>query len=344
MRFISFTASYARLRPRAGITHIPAMNIFHLVRGQPRRRLDALDSMPDEGFVWLDFSRDEDRGWEAWPRRLLQLEMDPRHVLDSADAAHKSFHDVTPHYDLLVFEECGAQRDALAVATCSISMFMFERMLLTVHSADSSGLAELGRKFDGGITRSPASVRVLAEVILDHVVDHFVAATEHFNGSLDELQQSLLDPKNPFQDWQQLLAGRREARRIEWVCKAQLRALERWHRNSGCEWTNPEETRLHDLSEHIVLARDTSADLERHIEAAVQIYFATTGNRTNEIVRTLTVFSAIFLPLTFLAGVYGMNFREMPELSLSFGYPLLLVVMVLIAVLLLKAFRRRGYF
>lgn len=319
------------------------MEIFHLVRGQPRRRLDALDAVPAEGFVWLDFVRERDEAWESWPRRLLGLDLDPRHVIDSRDVAHKAFFDVTPHYDMLVFEECAPQAGTPSIEMRSLALFMFERLLITVRSADSSGLAELDRKFDQGQALSPAGVRVQAEVILDHVVDHFVSMSENFNRELDELQQSLLDPRSAFSDWQQLLAGRRDARRIEWVCKGQLRALERWHRNSGFAWSNPEETRLHDLSEHLVLVRDASADLERHIEAAVQIYFATTGNRTNEVVRTLTVFSAIFLPLTFLAGVYGMNFREMPELGLSFGYPLLLVVMVLIAVLLLRAFRRRGY-
>lgn len=320
------------------------MEIFHLVRDQPRRRLDALQGLPDEGYVWLDFVRGRDEGWDLWPRRLLGQELDPRHIIDSHDAVHKSFFDVTPHYDMLIFEECAPPGGSAAIETGSVAFFMFERLLLTVHAADSKGFLELAVKFGEGMVRSPGSVRVLGEVLLDHVVDHFVAMTEDFNRDLDELQESLLDPRSPFNDWQQLLAGRRDARRIEWVCKSQLKALERWHRQSGFAWTNPEETRLHDLSEHLVLVRDTAADLERHIEAAVQIHFATTGNRTNEIVRTLTVFSAIFLPLTFLAGVYGMNFKEMPELTISFGYPLLLVVMVLIAVLLLRAFRRRGYF
>lgn len=320
------------------------MEIFHLVRGQPRRRLDALERMPDEGIVWLDFVRGGEQGWEDWPRRLLGQELDPRHVLDSRDATHKSFHDATPHYDLLVFEDCSQPAESAPMESRSTAIFMFERLLLNVRPADGGGFAMLERKFEQGITRSPGGVRVLAEVILDHLVEDFVTMSEGFNRSLDELQQSLLDPKNPFTDWQQLLAGRRDARRLEWICKGQLKALERWHRNSGFAWSNPEETRLHDLSEHLVLVRDTAVDLERHIEAAVQIYFASTGNRTNEIVRTLTVFSAIFLPLTFLAGVYGMNFRGMPELTLSFGYPALLLVMVLIAAVLLKAFRRRGYF
>lgn len=320
------------------------MEIFHLVRGESPRRIASLERMPDDGFIWLDLIRGDEQGWEAWLRRLLAVELDPRHIEDSRDAAHKSFFDVTPHYDLLIFEDIGPQTDPLMLETRNAAMFLFDRLLVTVRAPDNASFSLLKQRFANGTTKSPANVRVLAEMLLDNMVDRFLAISESFNQGLDALQESLLDPKSPFTDWQKLLDGRRDARRIEWLCKGQLKALERWHRNSAFEWTNSEETRLNDLSEHITLVRDASADLERHIEAAIQIYFASTSHRTNEIVRTLTVFSAIFLPLTFLAGVYGMNFRQMPELGLSFAYPVLLAVMALIAAVLLWAFRRRGYF
>ncbi|MFA5939594.1 MAG: magnesium transporter CorA family protein [Sinimarinibacterium sp.] len=320
------------------------MEIFHLVRGQAPQRIDSLGATPTEGFIWLDFVRDRDADWEAWPRRLLGVELDPRHVQDSRDAGHKAFFDVAPGYDLLVFEEIAPQGDQFRLETRSAALFLFERLLVSVRAEDNLSFDVLKRRFADGTTRSPGSVRVLTEILLDEMADRLLAVGEDFNQQLEELQASLLNPKSAFKDWAQLLDGRRDAYRIEWLCRNQLKVLERWHRNSVFEWSNPEETRLHDIGEHIGLLRDAAADLERHIEAAVQIYFASTAYRTNEIVRTLTVFSAIFLPLTFLAGVYGMNFEVMPELRLSFGYPLLLVVMILLAILLLRFFRRRGYF
>lgn len=319
------------------------MEIFHLVRGHAPLRIDTLDAMPTDGFIWLDFVRGRDADWEAWPRRLLGVELDPRHVQDSRDAAHKAFFDVASGYDLLVFEEIAPQGDQFRLETRSAALFVFGRLLISVHGEDNLSFDALKYKFAEGTTRSPGSVRVLSEILLDEMADRLLVVGEDFNQQLEELQASLLNPKSPFKDWAQLLDGRRDAYRLEWLCKNQLKVLERWHRNSVFEWSNPEETRLHDIGEHIALLRDAAADLERHIEAAVQIYFASTAYRTNEIVRTLTVFSAIFLPLTFLAGVYGMNFAFMPELTLSFGYPMLLVVMLLVAVLLLRYFRRRGY-
>lgn len=319
------------------------MELFHLVRGQAPKRLANLDRMPDEGFVWMDCVRETAQDWEDWPRRLLGVELDRRHVADSQEPAHKSFFDVTPAYDLLIFEEVGPREEPFPLEARSICLFLFERMLISVRAADNLSFAILLRRFEDGVIRSPGNVRVLAQMVLDIAVDRSISVQEALGQRMDDFQERLLDPRNPFNDWQQLLAGRREARRLEHLCQSQVKTLDAWHRGSMFEWTNPEETRLRDVSEHVLRVLHATTDVERQIEAAVQLYFASTSHRTSEIVRTLTVFSAIFLPLTFLVGIYGMNFVEMPELTSRYGYPALLLFMVVVAGGLLLYFRRRGF-
>jgi magnesium transporter len=318
--------------------------ILHLVRGEPPRRLDALERMPDEGFIWLDFSRDAAPGWQLWARRLLNVEVDRRHIADSLEPAHQSFFDGTPDYDLLIFEGLGSRDDAFPIETHSAALFLFDRLLISVRPRDSVSIARLKQRFADGRARSPGNARVLAQMVLDIMVDRYLAIRDSFTRRMETMQEDLLNPTSPFRDWQQLLTGRREARRLESLCEEQLEALDAWHRDSCREWTNPEETRLRDLTEHVARVRNAGADLERHLEAAVQLYFASTTHRTNEIVRTLTVFSAIFLPLTFIVGIYGMNFQHMPELGWQLAYPALLLVMTLVAGGLLLYFKRRGYF
>jgi magnesium transporter len=317
--------------------------MLHLVRGQAPRALESLDALPDDGFIWLDFVRAEADGWSHWPKRLLDVDIDRRHVADSLEA-HKTFFDVTPHYDLLIFEGLGPRDDAFPFETRSAAFFVFDRLLVSVRAADNVSFARLRERFVDGRVKSPGSPRVLTQIVLDIMVDRYLAVRDAFTRRMDSLQEELLDPKSPFNDWQQLLAGRREARRLESLCEDQAEALDAWHRTSRCEWANAEQTRLRDLTEHVARVSRASSDLERHIEAAVQLYFASTTHRTNEIVRTLTVFSAIFLPLTFIAGIYGMNFQYMPELNWQLAYPALLLAMTLVAGGLLLYFRRRGYF
>jgi magnesium transporter len=76
----------------------------------------------------------------------------------------------------------------------------------------------------------------------------------------------------------------------------------------------------------------------------LDIYLSSVSNRMNEVMKVLTIISTIFMPLTFIAGVYGMNFHYMPELTSRWGYPAALVVMALIAATMIRYFRRRGWF
>jgi magnesium transporter len=90
------------------------------------------------------------------------------------------------------------------------------------------------------------------------------------------------------------------------------------------------------ISETIDVLRDT-------LSGAMEAYLSVVANRTNEIMRVLTVFSAILLPLTLIAGIYGMNFEHMPELHWIHGYPFALGMMAVTALLLFGYFRRRGW-
>jgi magnesium transporter len=79
------------------------------------------------------------------------------------------------------------------------------------------------------------------------------------------------------------------------------------------------------------------------LDSLENLYLSSVGQRTNEVVRTLTVFSAIFLPLTFIVGVYGMNFKVMPELDWVWGYPMALVLMALVAASMVFWMRQKKF-
>ncbi len=101
---------------------------------------------------------------------------------------------------------------------------------------------------------------------------------------------------------------------------------------------------LRDVYDHIYQAIDTTETYRELLSGLMDLYLSSISNRMNEIMKVLTIISTIFIPLTFLAGVYGMNFKFMPELSMRLGYPILWVVMIVIAVLMLVFFKRRRWF
>jgi Mg2+ and Co2+ transporter CorA len=140
------------------------------------------------------------------------------------------------------------------------------------------------------------------------------------------------------------MAHRRQLRKLEMICNDQMESLESWRRGTRVPLNNRQLARIIDLREHIEQVLTHVESQQRDIEAAVQLHYSMVTNRTNRIVKTLTVLSAIFLPLSFFAGVYGMNFEHMPELTWEYGYYLALGGMALVAGVLLLIFKRRGYF
>jgi magnesium transporter len=86
-------------------------------------------------------------------------------------------------------------------------------------------------------------------------------------------------------------------------------------------------------------------DISRELSSELMnLYLSSTSNRLNEIMKVLTIISTIFIPLSFIVGIYGMNFVYMPELSLKWGYPVVLIVMGVVVFIMLLFIRRKGWF
>jgi magnesium transporter len=101
--------------------------------------------------------------------------------------------------------------------------------------------------------------------------------------------------------------------------------------------------RINDVMEHIARVLNHARRLEASLESAVQIHFASMAHRTSEIMRTLTVLTALFMPLTLITGIFGMNFSSMPLLKDTEGFWITMALMATIVIALLLFFRRKRY-
>jgi magnesium/cobalt transport protein CorA len=317
------------------------MEIYHFIEGQPPILYNSIERMPEQGFVWLDFTRAEAGGWERYPRQLIGVEVDIEHLYDAQNATHPSFFDRTEAYDLLVMEGLGPNPEPMPLETRVGAFFMFDRLLVTVHADDSLSFRIAKRRLMSSRGKAPATVQGLAHLILDALVDRFLNIREPLDRELTRLQDELLDEREEMSDWRALLEGRREARRLEALCEAQLEALDAWRRGTRFEWSTAETVRVRDLYEHVTRVLNHASGLERDLEAAVQLYFASMSHRTNEIMKVFTVMSVIFMPLSVLTGIWGMNFEDMPELHWKYGYPVALGLIGFVGVTMWLWFKRR---
>lgn len=320
------------------------MQCYLLSKGHTPKYLEKIDRLPEKGYLWLDFRRDNAHGWEERVKALTGITIRDSHVVDSFNAGHSSFFDGTPAYDLLVFQGLGPDERSVNIDTRTAAFFLLDRVLVTIRAADNVSFQSCKDRFEEERLRSPEDPLGLMLLILDTMVDRYLAIRARFTENVERLENELLDPENHFDDASALLAHRRRMRKLEMICNDQLEALESWRRGTRVSLSTRQSAIISDLRDHIRAVLTHVEAQQRDIEAAVQLHYSMLANRTNRIVKTLTLLSAIFLPLTFVAGIYGMNFDFMPELHWHYGYYYVLAGMTVLAGVLLLLFKRRRYF
>ncbi len=182
----------------------------------------------------------------------------------------------------------------------------------------------------------------LAYSILDAVVDDYYKVLERIGDRLEELEEELMASPAP-KTLHAVYALKREVinlRKSVWPLRELIGGLQR-ERDLVRESTG---VYLRDLYDHAVQVLDTVETYRDLLAGMLDIYLSSVSNRMNEVMKVLTVIATIFIPLTFIAGVYGMNFEHMPELSWRYGYGLIWAVMIGIALAMLAYFRRKKWF
>ncbi len=182
----------------------------------------------------------------------------------------------------------------------------------------------------------------LCYLMIDAVVDGYFAVLEKEGEDIDLLEDKILtEPKaSTMKDLHRLKREMIELRRSVWP----LREAINWLQRTGSPLlSNPTKLYLRDAYDHTIQVADTIEMYRDTLSGLMDIYLSSISNKLNEVMKVLTIISTIFIPLTFIAGVYGMNFRYMPELQWPYGYFLILGVMALVTVFMLLYFRKKKW-
>jgi magnesium transporter len=188
----------------------------------------------------------------------------------------------------------------------------------------------------------------LAYALMDAIVDNYFVVLEHVGEHVEALEDDLVaDPRpDTLETIQQLKRELLFMRRSVWPLREAIGGLTRTETGLVRKSTQPY---LRDLYEHIIQVIDSIETFRDMVSGLLDIYLSSVSNRMNEVMKVLTVIATVFIPLGFLAGVYGMNFDtsigpfNMPELGFKYGYPMFWLVAVLIGGGLFWFFRRRHW-
>ncbi len=354
------------------------MRIFHVSADQFTELSEPPEHLPAAGWLWLGFARAEVESGSALLQSTLRRwtggELVDLHISDLLNKQLPSHFDSTSWYDLMVFRRLAAGTRtgqpetamsstpvAEAIDTSPVGFALFDRVLLSVHPDDcivrdffAARLAQQGQFHDTrNAARLPPNPADLMLRMLNHMVDSYLDLRRLLSRELAELQRRLFEPNaRPF-NWHLLLDLRNALHLLEDTCEDQQSAIVEWI-DALDEWPREDEAaarrehellrvRSRDVQEHVARVLSHVRRLESSAETAVQMHFSAQSHRTNNIMRTLTVLTAIFLPLNLLTGFFGMNFDRLPLIHNPAGIWAVIGLLVSTGVALSVLFWRKRY-
>ncbi|AKB55009.1 MULTISPECIES: magnesium/cobalt transporter CorA [Methanosarcina] len=196
--------------------------------------------------------------------------------------------------------------------------------------------------------KNPASrlrksgVDYLAYGLIDAVIDNYFLILEHFGDKIEYLEEGLVLHPRPetLKTIQKYKRDMITLRKSIWPLRELINGLQRVESDLIKETTR---VYLRDVYDHTIQVIDTVEDFRDILSSMVDIYLSSISFRMNEVMEVLTVIATIFIPLTFISGVYGMNFKYMPELNWRWGYPTVMFAMILLAVSMFIYFKKRKW-
>ncbi|MBN2713621.1 MAG: magnesium/cobalt transporter CorA [Planctomycetes bacterium] len=224
-----------------------------------------------------------------------------------------------------------------------VSLLLFGNTVISFHEVNDGVLDPLLERIRKGLGKvREMGADYLLYTILDFIVDHYYITLEKMGEQIEVIEHEI--SSNP----SELLLHRThklkrdllKIRKATWPLRELASTL---IRDDGEFFSRECRPYLRDLYDHAIQTIDT-IDGQRDVSSGLlDLYMSGISNRMNSIMQTLTIVSTIFIPLTFIAGIYGMNFENIPETKLAFGYPMILGVMLIIAICMLRFFKKKKW-
>jgi magnesium transporter len=296
--------------------------------------------------TWLDVRGLSDR---ATLERMGEIfSIHPLALEDLVNAPQRPKTETYPRHQVIVSRSVSLVETG-DVASAQLGIVLGKRVVLTVQedpTRDVLGpVRERLRRGQGKLRDQSADH--LAYALLDAVIDGFYPVLEALGERLDDLETAAAEaPRGMSRSIHDVKRDLLTLRRAVWPQRDLLNGL---LRDESLHLGHDARTYLRDTYDHTVEIVDLVETFREVASGLMELYLSGVSNRTNEIMKVLTVLSTIFLPLTFIAGLYGMNFKSevsrwnMPELGWEYGYPFALALMVGSTVTLVVFYRRRGW-
>jgi magnesium transporter len=295
--------------------------------------------LTEDGMVWIDVCG---LGDEPMLRRLAEIfDIHPLALEDVVNVPQRPKAEAYDQQHLVITRMAKAAEAGLDVE--QVSLFIGPNYLLTIQEREGDVFDPVRVRIRAGkglIRRSGPDY--LAYALIDAVLDGYYPVLEQLGDRLQAIEERILHEIRPSSQ-RSIHRIRRDLlvlRRAVWPQREADGALVR---EDSPLITPKVRQYLRDCLDHAVQILDEIDTYRELASSLMDTHISTMGQRTNEVMKVLTIMASIFIPLTFLAGLYGMNFDYLPELHYAWAYPTLLGLMAVVAIGMLIFFRRRGW-
>ena len=356
------------------------MHIVEFTAGSLRFVDTVPAQAPADGFVWVYLERDEYAATlpeqQALAQRLGGSALLDVHARDLANETHPSNYDATSVYDRIVFRRLPTADEArlaprgadrARVDSRAVAFAVFDRLLVSVHPPGCPTAvafierlatdARLSVEATAVRSRLPQSPADLALQLINQMVDSYLDHRKELTRAMDGVQDALLRADARAGTWPALMRARQRLHWLQELCEEQQDAMQEWldtlreqplsdyaaDATQALARRDQLVARARDVMEHIDRVLHHARRLEQSAETVVQIHFNAQGQRTNDIMRTLTAITAVFLPLNLFTGFFGMNFDALPLIHSGIGMWVALVLLLALALAIVVLFWRRRY-
>lgn len=267
----------------------------------------------------------------------------PLNLEDILDTNHRPKIDISESYIVILAKNIRLNDENFSISKEQISIILTENAVITFTESDDT-------IFDGIIQRlASAAFKIRSEgpdycayALLDVIVDNYFSILESLGDTIEEMEHNLIN--NPSQHTlEHILKYRNDVillRKLIWPLREIVSRLTR-----GETLLINKSTILYmkDINDHLIHILDTVSTFHDILSGMLEMYLSSVNNKMSEVMKVLTVITTTFIPLSFIAGVYGMNFKHMPELKWEYGYIFVLCLMAFMATAMIIFFKRKKW-
>lgn len=291
-------------------------------------------SVANQDFEWTDLV---DPSYEKLNALAEKYNLHPALVKDCLQPDHLPKYERMDNYSFLIFrihtDNNVAEADTVQLLTHKIAIFYGENFLLTVHRREHGFIKSLMERVNSGHCTSS---RELLNALISACLETYEVPLGKLAKSVDYFEEIIfLRPKKiPLLKGLYYLKRKVDLlRRMLILSYAIIDAID----------SSEGDVNTRDIRDQYVKFQNMFDSLAENIHQLLAIYFSASSQKTNEIMRVLTILSVFFMPLTFIVGIYGMNFDVMPELHWKMGYPGVMALLVVVTVSIYFWFKRKGW-